>query len=187
MKILDVDLDFFLSEPPFFGEVDGPRLDDEWYKPWSLSEIRNFLERQCGLSNKRPLLGKFVTHHDEVFFDLRAKIDQKRITPGFEVVHVDAHADLGFDDFSWKYIMTDLLGKSLSERKYPKQTGRCGLNCGNYLAFAIACRWIGKLVYVHHPHTEGNDFMLLHMKNFDPNSGYIQMKYYGKSNDGTID
>jgi hypothetical protein len=36
-------------------------------------------------------------------------IEQKIIKVPFELVHIDAHADLGLGDYSYKYIMIELL------------------------------------------------------------------------------
>jgi hypothetical protein len=45
------------------------------------------------------------------------------------------------------YLMTELLFLPPEKRQFPKQ-GPGGLDDGNWLAFAIACRWVGELVYV---------------------------------------
>ena len=65
----------------------------------------------------------------------------------FHVTHVDAHGDVGYGDPSYVYLMTELLFLGLKERDSPK-TGDRGLAESNFLAFAIACRWISELVYV---------------------------------------
>lgn len=116
--------------------------------------------------------------HDEVFYDWRNKIESGQLFPPFEVVHVDAHADLGMGDGSYQYLMTEHLGKPALKRSYPPSDEGSGIGEGNYLAFAIACRWISKLTYVHHPECP-DDLMTCHMKNYDDNSESIQLKYYG--------
>lgn len=100
-----------------------------------------------------------------------------KLEPPIEVVHVDAHADLGLGDASWKYIIGEILHRPIDERYYPEIGGWSGLNEGNFLAFALACRWIKKLVYVHHPDA-GDDTIHFYCKDFDENSGYLEMPKY---------
>jgi hypothetical protein len=54
-----------------------------------------------------------------------------------------------------------------------------GINEANYLAFALACRWIKKLTFVIHPNWE-NDLIKVYFKDFDITSGFIQLKKYNK-------
>ncbi len=177
MRILDIDLDFFLSRISYGGARDG-RLDSGNYLPWPAQNVRTFLETRCGLSKANRLPGKVVLTHDQVFYDWRNRIESGQLLPPFEVVHVDAHADLGMGDGGYQYLMTELLGKPASMRSYPRSDEGSGIGEGNYLAFAIACRWISKLTYVHHPEC-GDDLLTCHMKNYDDNSGFVQLKYYG--------
>ena len=60
MKVLDLDLDFFLNGVAYFKDDDGKRLDSKFYKPWSQSQVRSFLEQKCGLSS--PFLVLHAAH-----------------------------------------------------------------------------------------------------------------------------
>ena len=74
--------------------------------------------------------------------------------------------------------MTYLLHRPCKERLNPKEGDFDGLKKGNFLSFAIACRWIKRLVYVHHPKIEWKnvDIGRALFKNFDKNSKIIQLK-----------
>lgn len=152
MRILDVDLDFFLDKIDRDNRSDGPRLKDDEYKPWSEAEVRVFLENRCGLSRSKRIPGKFIVNHHEAFFWWRELLQSGKLTKPFEVVHVDAHADLGAGTlaFSAAYVAYDLLHRPPEARDTPEADGT-KFNAGNYLLVAIACRWLSKLVYVMHP------------------------------------
>ncbi len=83
-------------------------------------------------------------------------------------------------DSAYMYLANNLLGKPPADRFYPKTDKSQGLLPGNYLLFAIACRWIDRLVYVYHPRG-GRDVPEHIMRNHDPSSGHIQLKYYGEA------
>jgi len=179
MNILDIDLDFFLSVIPTIAAQD--RLDSTEYFAWSDEKVRLFLENQCGLSPKKPIQGSVFTHHHEAFIFWRDLIQKNILTTPFEVVHVDAHADLGLSlcDGSWKYISGELLSLPLEQRITSCEGGKNGLSANNYLYFALACHWIKKLTYVHHPKMN-NDLPPLIFKDFNTESGLIQLKKYDK-------
>jgi hypothetical protein len=184
MRVLDLDLDFFLSDVPYW-QNDDERVNPEHYAPWNEQEVINFLETQVGLSKSTPLPGKVLVDHDEAFYEWRDKIERGELKTPFEVVHVDSHADLGMGDASYEYIMTKHLGEPISERSHPPIREWSGLGPGNYLVFAIACRWISKLTYVHNPRSS-DDLTICHMKDHDKNSGFIQLKYYGQADIETL-
>ena len=152
MRILDLDLDFFLDSIALDQSSSGARLSEDDFKPWSGDKVREFLEGQCGLSTRRRILGKYVTHHHEAFYWWRDLIRDGKLAKPFEVVHVDAHADLGAGTFGYSkcYVGFDLMHKPMEERESPEEGGLT-MNAGNYLLVAIACRWLNKLVYVMHP------------------------------------
>lgn len=176
MRILDIDLDFFLNTTrfwPSFGRPEDPTL-----RPWSPEAVQNFLEKQCGLRRDRPLPGLIVDEHHEVFFDWRIRIAQGLLVPPFEVVHLDAHADLGYGDASVPYVLTEVLGQPLKDRAFPRVGGREGLGPGNYLLFAIACRWIQALTYVYHPDRHADlPQGIVHLNAHK--EGWITLSYYG--------
>ncbi|MDQ7041111.1 MAG: UPF0489 family protein [Rhodothermus sp.] len=176
MRILDIDLDFFLNKVQFwpgFGRPADPELH-----PWPPHKVRDFLEHRCGLRRDRPLPGLIVEEHHEIFFDWRRRIQEGRLQPPFEVVHIDAHADLGFGDASVPYVVTELLSLPLKTRAFPRVGGREGLGPGNYLLFAIACRWISRLTYVYHPGRYPD--LPEHIVKLDARGeGIIQLPWYG--------
>lgn len=178
MKILDIDLDFFLSEIAHF--VDGDRLNEaDGFIPWEESQVRRFLETNCGLNQNEPVRGCFFVKHHEVFKFWRKLIDESQLEVPFEVVHVDAHADLGLGDASYSYIIGELVHKPVEERSFPKEGGWDGLGEGNYLAFSLACRWIKRLTYIHHPDYE-DDILQFYWKDFKSDSGYLQLPKINK-------
>lgn len=46
----------------------------------------------------------------------------------------------------------------------------------NYLSFALACRWLRSLTYVHHAHA-GMDVMPFFFRDFDPGCGVMELRY----------
>ena len=139
-RILDLDTDFFSHEVVYWPDVSARPSDDD-HPVWDLEDVREFLEVRCGLRGKLP--GRAVATHDEVFPLWRAASNAGRIATPFHVTHVDAHGDLGFGDASYVCLMTELLHMPAEDRSDPRR-----LEESNYLAFAIACRWIHDLDYV---------------------------------------
>lgn len=176
MVILDIDLDFFLND--IIHNPKKVRQSNSYIDVWKTKEVTNFLEKRCNLSRNIKIKGKLLKTHDELFYCFKKMIEQKIINVPFELVHIDAHADLGLGDCSHKYIMTELLHKPVIDRLNPKKGGWEGLSEVNFLAFSIACRWINKLTYVHHPRiTKQNlDIAESIKKDFDFNSSAIQLK-----------
>ena len=139
-----------------------------------------YLENNLGLNKNKKIKGKIVEHHDEAFYFWRDLILRNKLNVPFEVVHIDAHADLGFGDSSWRYIMTEYLYLEDGEKLYPERLDISSfekISYGNYLAYAIACKWIKKLTYVIHPRWE-QDLPSILFKNKDVNSGAIQLKKF---------
>jgi len=178
LRVLNIDLDFFLNDIAYFVH-DKKRLNSNEYRPWSETELRFFLEHNCGLS--KAVHGKIIVHHHEAFPFWRSLIEKNQLNYPFELVHIDGHADLGLGDDAWVYIVTELLNKEPSERWYPKKEK---LRFGNYLSFAIACRWISDFTFVTHHKWEGRDLMSVHFEDFDPRKGFLQMKKYRKEDIG---
>ncbi len=97
MKILDLDMDYFMTEianTPFSCEE---RLDEEYYgdSVWTEEKVRLFLEQNLGLSKNNKTPGRIVSGHNEALFFWEELLNSKRLSDPFEVVHVDSHADLG--------------------------------------------------------------------------------------------
>ncbi len=57
-----------------------------------------------------------IEHHNELFYRWGEAIDAGRMAAPFEVVHVDAHADLGLGDSSYAYLMGELAFQPIEER-----------------------------------------------------------------------
>lgn len=172
MRVLDLDLDFFVHGAAHYLASDGPRLDDNDHPAWSVDEAFAFLEKQCGLTTSLP--GFVVDHHGELFPLWRHAISQASLKTPLDVTHVDAHADLGLGDYGFKYLMTDLLFQPPEARLDPP-TGFSGLGDGNWLAFAIAARWLSSLTYVYND-DGGNDIPIWVMQDFDVGATQLQLK-----------
>ncbi|MFX0076669.1 MAG: UPF0489 family protein [Candidatus Hermodarchaeota archaeon] len=177
-RVLDIDLDFFLNKVSDI-RFDGKRLNKHKFHPWGPKAVASFLENRCGLSKKSPVRGRIVSQHSEAFTYWRELIIGQKLKVPFELIRIDAHSDIGVADWGWIYITSELLHKSIESRMYPDDSLLFGLNEANYLAFALACRWIKKLTFVLHPEWE-DDLIGVYFKNFDIKSGFIQLKKYSK-------
>lgn len=176
INFLDLDLDAFLKGVPHNAEGKD-RPSAERYPPWTEHQVRDFLERQCGLSRGAKIPGRFVVEHDGAYDYWRDLCgDMARLN----VTHVDGHADLGMaHDGSWLHLLGEHLHLPVSERiVVERRWGR--LNPGNYLCYALAARWINSLVNVYPP---GRRPDLPHylFRDLDPTSGSIQLRAYAKS------
>lgn len=143
--VLDLDLDFFVRPIAYWPEP-GRRSDAE-YRHATSDEVRVFLEQKCHLNRGSKIPGQEVIEHEDAFWTWQRWLDEKRLSEPFCVIHVDAHADLGLGDGCWEYLLTELLAFPVEQRRSPR-VGHGGLNSGNFLAFAIANRWISDLRYV---------------------------------------
>jgi hypothetical protein len=171
-RVLDLDLDFFLDGAEIMRGHGDDRLDAAHYPPWPLAQALSFLRERCGLERRLP--GFVVEHHGEVFSRWRDAIDAGRLIPPFHVTHVDAHADLGLGDSGYSYLMTSLLFEEPERRRHPKE-GEGGLDDGNYLAFAIACRWLSDLAYIHNGSSNGDDILRYYREGFDLDAQRLQL------------
>ncbi|CAN7617465.1 hypothetical protein [Devosia sp. LjRoot3] len=183
MNIADIDLDVFLDDVLSLGQ--SPRAPAT-ISPWNEGKLRNFLENQCGLkkypSTDRPE-GRFIVHHDEAFPILEA-LSQNGAVP-LTVTHIDAHSDLGtgFGDLSWIDIGKRLLGVEWRDRvNAVPRNGMEQISPANYLSFALACRWIASLTYVHHP-SRGDDLMPFFFRDFDPASDTMELRFVPRADE----
>ncbi len=144
--VLDIDLDYFA-----YGAVHWKsgldRLSAEDFPPWKEEEIRNFLEINIGLNKGKNLVGYLIDTHDKAFHLWKSLIAKNQLRPPFEVIHIDAHADLGMGDNAIVNITRELLHLDVADRSTSHWVKK-SLGEGNYLAFSIACRWIRSLTYV---------------------------------------
>jgi hypothetical protein len=171
-RVLDIDLDFFV-EPVIHWPLDDRRPSADEHSVWPTPDAIEFLEDRCGLVGRRP--GFLTEQHDDLFPAWRDAIASGLLKPPFHVTHVDAHADLGLGDAGYMYLMTSLLLQEHEDRAYPAPPpGRTGLTEGNFLLYAIACRWISDLVYVY-GEGGGSDELLYAMQGFDSKARHIQL------------
>lgn len=177
MRILDIDMDYFLKDVPMFiSENSKSRLCNEDYTVWTKKEVIEFLEERLGLSNERKIKGKIVVNHHEALYYWHELISKQELSIPFEVVHIDSHADMGLGYPSWTFIMDSLLKLPVCERadienyknifeKYYEP------GIGDYLLFVLAFRWINKLTYVCNPAESGDDYLWMSMKDgIEPNT-----------------
>lgn len=171
MTVLDIDLDFFVT--PIKHMVDGDtRLDGDRYSVEDADSAMEFLHSRCGLPRTDVLPGAIFEHHEELFDHAIA-----RWTEPVHLIHVDAHADIG-GGFTrcWDYVCTGFTHLSPERRRFPTR-GLSGLNCGNFIVFLAGCGLLEKVTFVSHPDWI-DDYNPIYMKNFDPDSGFIQLKRF---------
>lgn len=176
MHVLDIDLDFFLNAVAY-NSYESRRLPSQIYKPWSVSRVRHFLERRCGLSTAKPLEGKIVYNHDKAFDFWQQLLETNKLIAPFDVTHIDGHSDLGLGDSEYPYLLSELLHYEPNERHY--NIDRKRVKQGNYLAFAIACRWIKSIQWVRHLES-GDDLFHAYFKSFSKRTGIIQLRSVNK-------
>lgn len=175
MKILDLDMDYFMEDVvTSISESDTSRLSEEYYgeSVWSVKRVRDFIEKNLGLSKSKKIKGRIVIGHNESLFFWKELLEKGELMIPFEVVHVDSHADLGLGYSSWTYILNNLLQYPVLERpkhnKYVDCFGKlCEEGIGDYLLFAIAYRWISKLTYCANPKGDKNDYIYDIIKDYN--------------------
>ena len=64
MRVLDLDMDFFLSDPCPLAPL-GERPAESCAQAWSDEQVVSFLEEQCGLSAEKPVPGAIFDTHDK--------------------------------------------------------------------------------------------------------------------------
>ena len=177
LRVLDIDLDFFLNKKHVsFGGTKG-RLNKKIYISWNASEVSCFIENQCSL--KKKVAGQVFDTHYEVLSALK-DVSDRHGTVQFDIDHIDAHADLGFGDSSYMYIFKELLTLPIEDKLHSILGGGYGLNEGNFLLFAIACGLVASLSYIVPPKW-ATDIPPCVMKDFELNASAIQLKHYGNA------
>ncbi|MBE5799039.1 MAG: hypothetical protein E7321_03710 [Clostridiales bacterium] len=151
MRVLDLDMDFFLSDPCPLAPL-GERPDEGCARVWRDEDVIRFLEEQCGLSRRHPVPGAIFDTHDKALDFWHARMQEGRLTTPFEVVHVDTHSDLAFGPPGTNFVLNVVLSRLPQQRAaiddYHKAVE---LDEANYLLFALAFRWISRLTYVRNP------------------------------------
>ena len=95
MRILDIDMDFFLENIENWNPFNNDRVEDDQNKPWNEKDVRHFLEFNCGLNSQNLIYSRIVKEHREAYFFWRELIQESMLKTPFEIVHIDAHSDLG--------------------------------------------------------------------------------------------
>lgn len=157
MRVLDLDMDYFLDDPVFNVYVnEKKRVDDPKCinSVWSEERVRSFLENNLGLSKNKKCRGRVIEGHDEALYFWEELIENGLITPPFSVIHIDSHGDLGYGAIGMTFVLETLISWPVGIRK-PKICnnfkGEGEINIANYLLFAIAFRWISDLTYCENP------------------------------------
>lgn len=193
MKVLDLDMDYFMSRVAHTPFSVTSRLDEEDYgdSVWNEDKVRAFLENNLGLSREKKVPGRIVGGHDESLYFWEELIAKKVLDDPFEVVHVDSHADLGLGCRSSDFLQSAFLSFSVDRRRKIRDflfmDKREKINIGDYLLWAVAYRMISKITYCANPNGEKNDYIWDTLKDFEekfiyaePVKNYIQLKYNSK-------
>lgn len=181
IRILDIDLDFFLDCKERPRKINKRKLNK--YQPWKASEVKRFLENNCGLDLiKKPLGKEFLHHHEVYLFCKNLKEKDKEIK--FHLDHIDAHADLGICDTKVISIFNDdelvLANESwITDEKEKKYD----LNPGNFILFFLLQGWLSYLTYINHPHLLYSD---INKKVLCEKSNKLCVKYFDSNNKETV-
>jgi UPF0489 domain len=181
-KFLNLDLDFFLNAIAHDRKSRTRRVSERHYKPWPEEAVREFLERQCGLTRQSPVSGRFSVHHDAVFDYWHCLIKTMPPRTQIDLTHVDAHGDFmaAFRNFSQydkgiSFIKKLLLHKDPAQRTYEVDRNRYYVTLANYMSFAVACRWIKRIEFVTHPKWQ-NDLGRFFKPQEPPDHGLIEIR-----------
>lgn len=149
--VLDLDMDFFVRG--LYGPAaEGQRPQAPPEVAWDEGRLRAFLEGSLGLSRQRPTPGCLVRTHDGSLRLWQRLLEEGRLRAPFAVTHVDAHADLGIGKPGPAYVLEQVLALKPQVRPRLDRYDRlCQLDEANYLLFALAFRWVGRLQYLHTP------------------------------------
>ncbi len=182
MRVLDIDLDYFLNRVATnISDDTETRLSCTGYKPWHENRVIKFLDNNLGLKNKK-IEGRLCMHHNEALYFWKELIESNRLSVPFEVIHIDAHADMGLGYASWAFIMDELLRIPVKERScFDKYTlyfeSPYYPQIGDYLLFAHAFRWISEHTYICHYTEYGNDYVYTTLENCNEDKPFIQLSH----------
>lgn len=192
MQVLDLDLDYFLDPPDYDPPNSDERVNDIMCieSVWSENSVRNFLEKNLGLSKDKKCKGCILKGHDEALYFWEKLINSNNLQTPFSVVHIDSHADLGFGNLTPSFICNDLILRELEYRK-PRYCSNCeydgrqyNIDVGNYLLYAVANRWVSHITYCSNPNQGASDIpltILLEKRKIDFSKQqvlHIQLKPY---------
>ena len=151
MRVLDIDLDFFLADCCELAPM-GERPPLLGHEPWRADEVRRFLEENCGLNRDKPIPGRAFETHDGALLFWEELIVQGKLKAPFEVTHIDAHSDLGIGKPGPGFVLNSVITldpvKRIDVERYYEMKQ---LDEANYLLFALAFRRISRLDNVRNP------------------------------------
>ncbi len=151
MMVLDLDLDFFLTDCCPLAKK-GERPCSDAAKPWDEAAVTDYLERHLGLSKSHPIPGIITQTHDGALPFWQTRMERGLLTRPFSVVHIDAHADLGIGKPGPGIVLNGVLGIDPKIRdRFSRYYENRQLDEANYLLFALAFRWINALTLVRDP------------------------------------
>lgn len=151
MKVLDIDIDFFLEDCCELAPV-GERPPVSGCEPWSEERVRSFLEINLGLSKENRIKGRLFETHDEALSFWRELISEGKLSVPFEAVHIDAHSDLGIGRPGPGFVLNSVITLPVEKRSDIERYYRMReLDEANYLLFALAFRWVNNLINVRNP------------------------------------
>lgn len=156
MRVLDIDLDFFLKDCCELALI-GLRPPLEGHEPWNEEIVRSFLEMNCGLSTNEPVPGRIFETHDGALLLWNELIERGELSLPFSVTHVDAHSDLGIGRPGPGFVLNSVITLDPKIRVDIDRYYRMKqLDEANYLLFALAFRWIDKLENVRNPRSRAD-------------------------------
>ena len=159
-------MDYFLDCPVDLVSYDSKnRIDyiEVINSVWTEDRVRTFLENNLGMSKNNKIRGRIIKDHNEALFFWSELIEKKLLEYPFSVVHVDSHADLGFHDCSLIYILDELIQCEVEDRirvmgeEYEIDGRFYNIGIGDYLLFALAYRWISRLIYCGNSNNDSGD------------------------------
>lgn len=190
LKVLDLDMDYFMTQVAYTPFSSVERLEEEDYggSVWSAEKVREFLENNLGLSRENKIPGRIVCGHNESLFFWEELIEMGKLTEPFDVIHVDSHADLGLGTFSGCFLQSMFLTLPIEIRRKIRNYETDGeiknINIGDYLLWGIAYRMVSSVTYCANPNGDKNDYLWETLKDFqeeliwdEPVRLYIQLKF----------
>ena len=151
MTVLDLDLDFFLTDCcPLANK--GERPSKDCAEPWTEQAVESYLVEHLGLDAAHPIPGVITDTHDKALSFWRFCLGNGILQKPFSVVHVDAHSDLGIGKPGPGFVLNNVLGIPPDKRdRFERYYDQKQLDEANYLLFALAFRWIDALTLVRDP------------------------------------
>ena len=165
MKVLDVDMDYFMTDIANTPFSYSNRLDEGNYgsSVWSDVRVRSFLETNLGLSQMRKIPGRIICGHNEALLFWEDLIDSGKLKEPFDVIHVDSHADLGLGCPSGSFLQGGFLSLPVATRRrirdYEFGDKIETISIGDYLLWAIGYQMVSSITYCANPAGDKNDYL----------------------------